>query len=90
MTYPETARAFTRAERNLPAPSPEHLPLSEWAETRRDTMTPATIAANHALHVQGCAEELRQALDEVDEWKQPRTPIYRAAREPLAAIGEGE
>ena len=98
MSYQDTARAFARAERSTRAgcaPTPEalaadRLPLSEWSESRRDLMSPQTIAANHALHVRLTAHELREALGA------PRTPapaekaarVAAAARDLLAAIGE--
>ncbi|ALJ22057.1 hypothetical protein [Microbacterium sp. No. 7] len=108
MTYPETARRFALAEqstRSGAAPDvatlgAAKLPMSDWAEARRDIMGPQTIAANHALHVQGAAFDLRKAAA---EWEAiastPTTPEQRhvaaqrmdtAARALLAAIGEGE
>ena len=76
MSYQDTARAFARAERSETfgrpdspyALSADRLPLSEWGESRRDLMSPQTIAANHALHVRLTARELREALGA------PRTP----------------
>ena len=85
MTYRETARRFALAESSTAATlAADKLPTSEWAEARRDTMTPATIAQNHALHVSDCAAELR----EYESAKAGRLTI--AARALLAAIGEGE
>lgn len=34
-----------------------NLPMSEWAEARRELMTPQTIAANHALHAQDTEDQ---------------------------------
>lgn len=97
MSYQSTARWFVSAERWLPdAPATrqraaDRLPLSEWGEARREHMTPQTIAANHALHVSGVADDLRETLDAIDSGDavKPET-LIRRARALLAAIGEGE
>lgn len=89
MNYRDTAREFARAERNFPAPN---LRMSEWAEARRDTMTPLTIAHNHAFHVSDVAENLRAMLatDPTDlEGRAERARwVEHNARALLAAIGE--
>lgn len=108
MSYRETARRFALAESSArygAASDPAtlaavKLPMSEWAEVRREGMTPQTIAHNHALHVEGVADDLRTMLaapaPEPD--RLTITPaeleryrwIERHARRLLAAIGEGE
>ncbi|ALJ19522.1 hypothetical protein [Microbacterium sp. No. 7] len=99
MSYRETARAFATAEsNNHPAhggQAADSLPVSDWAESRREHMTPQTIAANHALHVESAAAELREALwnADVDNPMQRLAllaDVEDAARALLAAIGEGE
>lgn len=97
MTYPETARAYAAAEYG-PAISGQHdaLPMSNWAEARRDLMTPQTVAENHALHVQDCAAELREIIADVRPYSgwalnsEDAAQLADAARALLAAIGEGE
>lgn len=97
MSYPETARAFTAAEHG-PAISGQHdaLPMSAWAEARRDLMSPQTIAMNHAAYVRDAAQEARENLAHLEarpnEWFTPGEAIRatRALRALLAAIGEGE
>jgi hypothetical protein len=91
MSYAETARAFVAAE-------PSVLPMSEWAEARRNFMSPQTIAANHAFHVSDVAHDLRAMLDTpspapdqltltVEQLERYRW-IERNARALLSAIGE--
>lgn len=99
MTYAETARRFARAETSTRAgfaPDPatlaaDKLAMSEWGETRRDLMSPATIAANHALHVSGLASELREALAYYSRGtasERTADVLADAAHALLAAIGE--
>lgn len=99
MSYRDTARAFAQAESNLYSPrrtlAADKLPMSDWAEDRRDLMSPQTIAQNHALHVAEAVCTLREALATAvelghHETGQPtRYPLKDAARALLAAIGEG-
>ena len=62
-------------------------------EARRDILSPATIAANHALHVSTCADDLRSILNAFSD--RPADPLalmdelQDATRALLAAIGEG-
>ena len=102
MTYRDTARAFVRAENETRAgftPTPgalasDRLPMSEWAESRRETMTPQTIAQNHALHVSDCAAELRELIEDTRPFSgwamnsEDAAALATAARALLAAIGE--
>lgn len=88
MSYRDTARAFTRAESTNRYRSAAHLPMSEWSESRRDTMTPATIAANHALYVEDAAADLREVLNSFDYDYQSTEKLAKAARRLLEAIGE--
>ncbi len=99
MSYKDTARAFAQAESNNHAAhggqAAEKLAMSEWAESRRDLMTPQTIAENHALHVRGCAAVLRDALtcvteDTTSSGYEIADRVAYAARALLAVIGEGE
>jgi len=107
MSYRDTARAYVQAERyttptsGTPSPGAMHhaakLPMSEWAESRRDLMSPQTIARNHAEHVEERAAELREALE---RYKKDREfgggivlgalVVADAAQALLNAIGEGE
>jgi hypothetical protein len=104
MTYSQTVRAVAQIERPDPTANnrvvAEHaaarkLPMSEWAESRRDTMTPATIAQNHAMHVSDTAFSLRDALARADQEGNTMmrlatlADVEDAARALLAAIGEG-
>ena len=101
MSYPDTARAFARAEDRAHkhrAASAALLPLSEWADLRRDIATPQTIAANHALHVQDAAYTLRNALriqaqsdrERMVTQDEAAQMVAESARALLAAIGEAE
>ncbi|GAB2699167.1 hypothetical protein BKA24_001761 [Microbacterium marinum] len=97
MSYRDTARAFVDAQSAYAFPdrlraAARALPMSEWAEARRDQMTPQTVAANHAAHVSDAAHALREIIRAYDA----DAPNYRedelrdAAHALLAAIGEGE
>lgn len=100
MSYRDTARAYAQITRPDPTANnraaADHfaageLPLSEWAEARRESMTPQTVAANHALHVSDTAHELRQTIAAIRErsmWAGGLLADRAAAL--LAAIGEGE
>lgn len=101
MTYAETARHFANAEspsKNGRPDNPEaraaaHLPMSEWAESRRHLMSPQTIAANHAMHVSGWAEVLRRALIDraecgASDEGEVNDRLAHAAHSLLTAIGE--
>jgi hypothetical protein len=94
MTYRRTVDAYAAAEEGDTFAA-DALPLSEWAEARRDLMTPQTIAANHALHVESAAHALRKALAWSDDPSEEGGGIVLgglavadAALALLAAIGE--
>lgn len=84
MTYPDTARAFAQTIAADSFAAAAKLPMSDWAEAHRHLANPQTIAANHALHVQSLARDLREALTISPNTKK----VSVAARALLAAIGE--
>ena len=68
---------FARAEGGDPEAA-KRLPMSEWAESRRDLMTPQTIAANHRLHMADL--KINQDLEGVEVSHDGTTTIDIAPR----------
>lgn len=97
MTYRNTAYAFAQTVVADSFAAASRLPMPNREEPRRDMMTPATIAQNHALHVESLAAELREALAWYADDSESGGGIVlgglavaTAARALLRAIGEGE
>lgn len=108
MTYRDTARAYVKAEQSqiFGRPDSPHalaaaaLPVDDWTASRRDVMSPQTIAHNHAFYVSDAAHDLRAMLaapaPEPTDLNLTPAQIERYrwiehnARRLLAAIGEAE
>ena len=97
--YPHTAQSS-----DVALSAAARLPMSEWGEARRDLLTPQTVAVNHALHVSGCAHDLRRdaaileahylagiaTLPDEGAAYHNAGRLIESARALLAAIGEAE
>lgn len=66
------------------------LPLSEWSESRRDLLTPQTVAMNWRANVADLAYTLRETLTAADNGGTAGEPekVRAAAADLLRALGE--